>query len=350
MMKRRFAAALLAALMMNACAALADTPAQLAEQAKTPWRETITAHGRELTFDVTAQVPDVEQMGLYRVTCVTEEDRRSQPAPEMPSKRRGIAQRRKPSEVFSPEELDPQYRAFGNPLTAGEAVALAQQWFEQRVEQLSGVQIPLRTLKGWSPVYLFDKNAQQWLDVAVEGSVGSYSLEYEPAFMGAPLLKASPFYADADAFMEEGANMDDYYAPWWSASASIAQWDQDRALMLSLPHLEETLAESVELAPLGKVLDTLRGLVQEGYLRDVQSLRLGYHAFLVGERPDPDAPRDENESYLLRPVWEAFGEAYPTPEEEATDHFGEIWKAECTVIIDAQTGEWITRQRAEGWE
>lgn len=349
-MKRRFAAALIAALVMNACAALADTPAQLAKQAETPWRETIISHGRELTFDVTAQAPDVERMGVYRVTGFSEEDRRSLPAPELPPKRRGIAQRPKPSEVFTAEELDPQYRAFGNPMTAGEAVQLADAWMSERTAKLPGVQTTLGTLTGWSPTYLFDKNAQKWLDVAVEGSVGSYSLAYEPTFMGAPILKASPFYADVDAFMEEGANQDDVYAPWWDASATISQWDQDRVLRLSLPQLEETLAESVELAPLSKVLDTLRGLVEAGYLRDVQSLKLGYHAFLVGERPDWDAPRSENESYLLKPVWEAFGEAYTTPEEEARDNYGEIWKMECTVVIDAQTGEWITRSRVESWE
>lgn len=46
-------------------AARADTVHDLEKQAGTRWRETITAHGRTLDFDVAAEVPPVE-VGIHR--------------------------------------------------------------------------------------------------------------------------------------------------------------------------------------------------------------------------------------------------------------------------------------------
>ncbi|MDO5379027.1 MAG: hypothetical protein Q4G52_11900, partial [Clostridia bacterium] len=212
---------------------------------------------------------------------------------------------------------------------------------------LTGVEVTLERVTCYSPVYLFDKNAQQWLDTAIEGDVGTYRMAYSCAFMGAPLLDGSPFYVDFDAYTSENAYMDS--TPFWRVFADVDKRDQTDFSYV-LPRAEETIADSVELAPLETVLDTLRGLAEEGYLRDVESLTLGYHAFCVGERPEEGAPRDGTASYLLMPVWEARGEVYADPAMEATDFYGEVWKGEETIVIDARTGEWITRVRVAGWE
>lgn len=346
-MKKAGILALIFALLGTSGAAVADTVDQLAGQAKTPWQETVTAHGRELAFDVTARIPDVESMGLYKVSVASDEERSDAPAPEYPPKRRGIAQRIKPDEVYPVEALDPDYHAFGNPLSAGEAVAQAQDWFAPRLAELSGVGVTLERVTGLSPVYLFDKNEQQWLDTAIAGDFGSYMLGYSCAFMGAPLMDGSPFYVDYDAYNSENAYMDN--VPFWHVYADVDTRDQS-SFVYSLPRIEETIAENVELAPLETVLDVLRGLAGEGYLRDVESLTLGYHAFSVGKGPGEDAAREEEKSYLLMPVWEAHGEAYWDSALEATDFYGEIWKSEADIIIDARTGEWITRSRVAGWE
>lgn len=346
-MKKIGVLALICALLGMTGTALADTVGQLAEQAKTPWRETVTAHGRELTFEVTPRIPDVESMGLYRVSVASGEERDALPEPEYPPKRRGIAQRRKPEEVYPAKELDPDVRAFGNPLPAAEAAALAEEWFAPRLAQLTGVEVTLESVTCYSPAYLFDKNAQQWLDTAIEGDFGTYGMTYSYAFMGAPLLDGSPFYVDYDAYYSENAYMD--RVPLWCVFADVDKRDQT-GFGYALPRAEETIAKSVELAPLETVLGTLRGLAEEGYLRDVESLTLGYHAFCVGERPEEDAPGDGTASYLLMPVWEARGEVYADPAMEATEYYGEVWKGKETIVIDARTGEWITRVRVAGWE
>lgn len=337
---------LLAALLLPAGAARADTVAQLAGQAETPWRETVAAHGRELTFGVAAEVPDVAAMGLYRVSAASDEARNPAPEPEYPPKRRGIAQRSKPEETIPAEELGPDDRAFGNPLSAKEAVALAESWFAPRLAELPGVERTLESVVCGSPVYLFDKNAQQWLGTAVEGGVGSYRLNDAYAFMGAPLLSSSPFYVDFEAYADEGAYRD--ATPFWNAYAHV-EGPEHHVFGFSLPRLEEALEGSVALAPLEAVTGTLRELARAGYLRSVERLTLGYRAFCVGERPQGDAPGEETD-YLLMPVWAAYGEVYASPEEEARDFYGETWKNEQTILIDARTGAWLTRERVAGWE
>ena len=87
--------AVLAALLLMLGAARAETMEALSMQAQTPWRETIEAYGRTLVFDVSAQLPQVEQMGVYTVLAVGLEERRPAPQLEAAPKRRGILQREK---------------------------------------------------------------------------------------------------------------------------------------------------------------------------------------------------------------------------------------------------------------
>ena len=61
------------ALALTACVARADTPDELRAQAREPWQETISAYGREIVLDVTAQMPDAEQVNVYRVCTVNGE-------------------------------------------------------------------------------------------------------------------------------------------------------------------------------------------------------------------------------------------------------------------------------------
>ena len=69
---QRFAMLAVALVLLAGCAR-ADTPQELLTQAQTPWRETISAYGREIVVDVTAQMPDVEQVNVYRVCTVEAE-------------------------------------------------------------------------------------------------------------------------------------------------------------------------------------------------------------------------------------------------------------------------------------
>lgn len=319
-------------------AARADTLAELALQAGTPWQETITAHGRMLSFDVTAEVPQAGAMGVYRVRQVRQEQWRSLPQPELPPKRRGIAQRRKDDEVFAPDTLPEDYAAFGNPYTAAQFLADTQARLAPVLAQAEGVQARWTALTGVSPVWLYDKNAGQWLGTAIEGAVGGYSLDFSLAFMGAPLEEGAPFYRDADAYFAEGGRQ--FAAPSWFVHAS-AEGGEAYSVYASLPALVQTFEEEAELVSLSRVLDVLRELVQEGLLRAVNRLTLGYGTFAVAEEEGDDA--------LLTPVWAAKAEIYQDAQSEPYEAYGEVWRSERTVFIDARTGALIEREWAQRW-
>ena len=318
-------------------AARADTVAELAIQAQAPWRETITAHGRTLCFDVTAEVPQVEAMDVCRVRPVRGEQWRSQPQPELPPKRRGIAQRMKDSEVFAPEALPVDYAAFGNPYTAAQFLADTQARLAPVLAQAEGVQARWTSLTGISPVWLYDKNAGQWLDTAIEGAVGGYSLDFSLAFMGAPLAEGTPFYRDAETYFAEGGRQ--FAAPSWFVHAS-AESGEAYSVYASLPALVQTFEEETELVSLSLVLDVLRELAQEGLLRAVDRLTLCYGTFAVAE---------EGDDALLMPVWVAKAEIYQDAQSEPYESYGEVWRSERTVYIDARTGALIEREWVQGW-
>lgn len=340
MNRGRFRAALALCLMTAAfaSAARADTAAELALQTQIPWRETIAAHGRTLRFDVTAEVPQVEAMGVYRVRQVRQEQWKSQPQPELPPKRRGIAQRRKDEEVFAPDALPGDYAAFGNPYTAAQFLADTQARLAPVLAQAKDVQAQWTALTGISPVWLYDKNAGQWLGTAVEGAVGSYRLEYVLTFMGAPLAEGTPFCRDWEAYYAQGGRL--FAPPSWFAHASAGS-GEEYSVYASLPALVQTIEAETELVPLSRVLDVLRALAQEGLLRAVDRLTLGYGTFAVAGEESGDA--------LLTPVWTAKAEIYQDAQSEPYEAYGEVWRSVGTVYIDARTGALIEREWMQSW-
>lgn len=328
--------AVLAALLLMLGAARAETMEALSMQAQTPWRETIEAYGRTLVFDVSAQLPQVEQMGVYTVSAVGLEERRPAPQLEAAPKRRGIALRRKETEVYPVGALPQDYAAFGNPYTAAQALLDAQAHLEPVLAQAEGTRVQAETVSGFSPLYLYDKNAGAWLETAAPGDVGEYHMDYALLFEEAPLVSVWPFYRDWEACRAEGADND--YPPCWSVFASMRS-PESYTVVASLPCREETLRESVDFAPLDRAFDVLRALAREGYLRRVHEMRLVYGTFLAGT--------GEETHCLLKPVWAVRAEAYKSPEMQASDDYGEHWEMEETILIDAQTGELVERLRAD---
>ena len=335
--KLRAALALCLLMAMIVPAARADTAQELALQAQTPWRETITAHGRTLDFDVTAEVPQVGAMGVYRVRQVRDEQWRSLPQPELPPKRRGIARRRKADEVFAPDALPVDYASFGNPYTAAQFLADTQARLAPVLAQATGTQARWTELTGISPVWLYDKNAGQWLDTAIEGAVGGYSLGYSLTFMGAPLAEGRP-YRDWEAFYAEGREQ--IFPPSWFVSAA-AESGEAYSVYASLPALVQTIEAEAELVPLSCVLEMLRSLAQEGLLRAVENLTLGYGTFAVAGEESGDA--------LLLPVWTARAEIYQNAQSEPHESDGDVWRSQETIYIDARTGALIDLEWVEHW-
>ena len=105
---------------------------------------------------------------------------------------------------------------------------------------------------------------------------------------------------------------------------------------------EKRIQEDVPLATLDEVMQALEKKIEEGYIRDIYALRLGYVCYLDDTSPD---------TYTLYPTWICDCIYANSPREQimeniVTDAFRENFRYEQT-LVDAQTCDiqegWIDR-------
>ena len=105
---------------------------------------------------------------------------------------------------------------------------------------------------------------------------------------------------------------------------------------------EKRIQEDVPLATLDEVIQALEKKIEEGYIRDIDALRLGYVCYLDDTSPD---------IYALYPAWVCDCIYANSPREQimeniVTDAFRENFRYE-QIIVDAQTCDiqagWIDR-------
>ena len=105
---------------------------------------------------------------------------------------------------------------------------------------------------------------------------------------------------------------------------------------------EKRIQEDVPLATLDEVMRALEKKIEEGYIRDIYALRLGYVCY-----PDDISP----DIYVLYPAWFCDCIYANSPREQimkniVTDAFRENFRYE-QIVVDAQTCDiqagWIDR-------
>ena len=320
---QRFAMLAVALVLLAGCAR-ADTPQELLTQAQTPWRETISAYGREIVVDVTAQMPDVEQVNVYRV-CTVEAEGDEGEAPVYPQvqKRRGYAVRCKPEEAIPVAQIDREMYAYGCPVSAGEALDTVNAFLHGLGAQ--GVTLDVQAMTVRSPRYLFDKRTGEWGAQVDESETGVYEFDVACTLYGVP-VELSPFAWRDSRNANFGAP--EPVLPWYNLFMSVG--GTYRWLRARVPSVVEIAARDVELCPLSDVQAQLRALAQEGLLRDVACMHLAYVSFGYAQ---------EQEICELRPVWVCTSEIYYDETSGPEDTFYEPWMED--VLIDAQTGEVI---------
>ena len=320
---QRFAMLAVALVLLAGCAR-ADTPQELLTQAQTPWRETISAYGREIVVDVTAQMPDVEQVNVYRV-CTVEAEGDEGEAPVYPQvqKRRGYAVRCKPEEAIPVAQIDRETHAYGCPVSAGEALDTVNAFLHGLGAQSVTLDVQAMTVR--SPRYLFDKRTGEWGAQVDESETGVYEFDVACTLYGVP-VELSPFAWRDSRNANFGAP--EPVLPWYNLFMSVG--GTYRWLRARVPSVVEIAARDVELCPLSDVQAQLRALAQEGLLRDVACMHLAYVSFGYAQ---------EQEICELRPVWVCTSEIYYDETSGPEDTFYEPWMED--VLIDAQTGEVI---------
>lgn len=317
-------------LLAMAGGALADTPGALCAQAREPWRETITAYEREIVIDVTPRMPDVDRLGIYRVTTVSAREICDGEAPfeEEPRKRRGYATRMKPTEVIPLARIDGDVHAYGNPLSAGEALAKARAFLEPVLEQVRQVDVRIDAMTIDSPLFYYNKETGEWGEQVHADAVGSYRFSLVYTLDGVEISQAKNQWRDTRNW--------DYGAPepkmpYWEGHLRFhdigGEYKEVRA-----PSVLEVTEPDVELAPMEAVRESLRELAREGLLRDVADMRLAYVGFAYAQ---------ETDVWQLRPVWICNCEIYSDEKTGPEDCGYQPWMAD--VVIDARTGEVIQR-------
>lgn len=155
--------------------------------------------------------------------------------------------------------------------------------------------------------------------------MGTYSVRMQQHFGGVPVLTY--------VHLPEPNG----YQPMPATEAAIYLTDADHySLSASLAEVAEVVAPDIPLRPFADVQAMLRGLIEAGHLRGVESLQLGYAVFA-----DPD---EAGLAWLI-PTWVATGEYYQTPEEDnlflqepfASDPSYRDARVVSTITADAQT-------------
>lgn len=320
-------------LLLTSCA-LADTVQQLYAQAQKPWQETIFAFGREISIDVTPQMPDVDALCVYRVQTVSaQESLGDSPRREQPRKQRGYATRTKPQIVVPFGEIDRDFCAYGSSVTAGEAADRITAFLAPVREKMERVELEITQMHVRSPIFRFNKETGEWENQVYEDAVGQYSFDVRFTLDGIEVPQGGGNWRDV---RKTTFGVPEPELPYWSSALIIGENGAFEMKRIEAPSVSEVIVHGIELATLEKTKASLRALAQDGLLRSIRGMKLIYAAFDTGEG---------GEEWELRPVWATEAEIY-FDETRSAEYYGEPWYQ--NVYTDARTGEIIELRWADG--
>lgn len=320
--------ALMCLMLLLCSAASAETKTQI-------WRETIAAYGREIAIDVTVQVPDGDELGIYRVSTISAEASKGEyPHRVQPQKRRGIAYRTKLEEPVAYADIDRAYHAYGNPVSAGEALDTVQAFLAPVLSRVQGVEMTLDSMTIYTPRFIYYKDSGEWGEQIHADETGGYAFTSSYWLDGLEIApREYPQWRD-DRKLTFGTPYPK--SAYWSCYLSVNE-NGYQHMSISIPTVIAKTSDSIELAPLEATKDSLRALAKQGMLRSIKSMQLAYAEFDCGEE----------EVWELRPVWMTVAEIYPDETRSAENYGYEPWYE--TIITDARTGEIIEMCWADGY-
>ena len=299
------------------------------------WQETMTAYGREIVFDVAVEIPSGEELGIYRVSTVSADEMTGErPHRVQPEKRRGLAYRTKPKEQVAIADIDRLYHAYGNPVSAGEALDAAQAFLAPVLAQVKNVELRLETMTVTSPRFIYNKDTGEWGNQVYPDETGGYAFETSMWLDGLEIApRRYPHWLDSRKY-PFGTVFPE--TPYWNCCLSVTE-NNCRTMNVSIPTVIAQTAERVEIAPLEKTKASLRALAEQGLLRSVLSMRMVYAAFDCGQE----------EIWELRPVWMTEAEIYWDETKTMEDTGYEPWYE--PVLTDVRTGQIIEMRWADGY-
>ena len=376
---KRFLLALCCALTVASCAcASGETQAlnvrEVYAQARQGWHASYeSARGETVTVDIGIDVPDVEAFPCYAArdmrasasAPVSDNQGRLIESgeaatdnrdgffrydwPNVSTQRRWAADARKsgalPESFGEPRALMLRFGQFdmetayavNNPTTMADAATIIEECARTAFPDASLAFVPHGLHAHVDPgKYKQDKNTGDYVKVQDDPDFqGCLFASFDQTIDGIPVLGyGHQGYADHKSASRKEELRGNLGAICVTQGLKDAGSDEVyRSVQLSLIEPTELLARDVPLCGIDAVIETARGLIEAGKLRTVDSMRLGYAAWL-----------NRAGGYALMPTWVIEGElfetadaAYRTPVTILTDQPGEY----ATVYIDAQTGELI---------
>lgn len=177
----------------------------------------------------------------------------------------------------------------------------------------------------------YDRKAGTFSGEVWEGSRAPLIVYFDQTLGGIPVITSAveAFYKYMDVKKETAGSfhfggiaiLQDEGMPEWYTSAQF----------YNLLKVKEQLAQNVPLCSFATIRESCEKLINEGRLRSVESLRLGYVAWYGA-----------NDTYTLMPTWvlegELFESAAAQPRQPAT---ADMPAEDGSILFDAQTGEFF---------
>lgn len=296
-MKRSLIFLLLIALLMPLCGQAKQqyyTITEVREQAAHGWQQTYTAHGRTIEVDVPISVPEAQFAPVLRLAqgaAVAQLPATADYAAAVPGgfglslndpmwlnygQQSGMRYRLPPghSHVWLvPKQPWDMTRAYAdeNPYTLGEAVTFVKSLTSSYANGAADMELfSMQVIRSGKSV----KGGSIITQVDPPYGVGTYDLRFKQVIDGWMVVDNVTQHA-SDRMKTTWAEQ-----PRTGTEVRIAS-DHAYTIGSSWLDVETVLAEDVPLCSLEKVLSSFEQLIDEGRLREVLGLRLGYALFLV---------------------------------------------------------------------
>ncbi len=366
-MNRKTMRSALAALALTLAAAQpaaadAATVMQMHAQAAQGWHQTYTAYGRTVTVDIPVQVPDVETLPVLRADAAAAAQ--TPPVTDWPdaalfqepgffrldshtAKTRQAAEpanRNDPPKGMDVQavyrewnELEPDTPyAFDNPASVRDAQAMMDKVLTDNFPGLAD---------GLTPYAAYATGALRAYDEAADAFSGDpwpycgvLMVYFHQQIGGVPLLcRGESCFADFDHTPAHAQTIP------VGGTAILQEMPDGSGLFQSaqfhLVSVRETLLPDLPLCSLSEVLQTYETLIEQGLLRQVTGLRLGYVSWEA-----------EDGSLTLTPAWVLTGDLYAsadTPDRQLFKNMDPRIPEHGCVIVSALTAELIDPARLD---
>lgn len=342
MNKRLLVSLVLIFLLINTKLALAKdylTLLALREEVREGWHETYDFNEKTIVVDIDINVPNVDKFPVIRVERISGVLPHSDDVTVISSDSDGIViEKRSSNEAFCYGYGEPYYdpepyaHAENSPMTALEAQAFLQEIALKYQSQYGAFDLDARPVIAASREYeVIKSKGGEKVGIDTEKpltEMGHYSVWFYQAFHGIPKLEGSAMGPPENDRVDVPGPMCEIYG-------NVSS-EENYSLVVFAGREVEMREEDIPLLSFAPVKKQIEQLMQEGYIREIYEVSLGYNSIR-----DPQSPKSQ---YLFVPVWRVRGLVYDRPNApdqvlSETDRMLNPHTGGQTLSIDAQTGE-----------